>query len=101
MLLSDVGLTGLYIEDCRCLMRLAEIAGALDALPVLRERLESAETAMSGLWNPDTGIYENRDVTTGSFSHRISPTNLYSLFSSRVTPEQKRSVSEKYLLNPD
>ncbi len=101
MLLSDVGLTGLYIEDCRCLMRLAEIAGASDALPVLRERLESAEAAMSGLWNPETGIFENRDVTTGTFSHRISPTNLYSLFSSRVTPEQKRSVSENYLLNPD
>ena len=101
MLLSDVGLTGLYIEDCRCLIRLAQIAGAQDALPVLRERMAAAEAAMATLWNPETGIYENRDAVTGRFSHRISPTNLYSLFSSRVTAEQKRSMAENYLLNPD
>lgn len=101
MLLSDVGLTGLYIEDCRCLIRLAQIAGREDAIPVLRERMEAAEAAMASLWNPETGIYENRDCATGAFSHRISPTNLYSLFSSRVTPAQKRSMSEKYLCDPD
>jgi len=101
MLLSDVGLTGLYIEDCRCLIRLAEIAGEKDAVPVLRARMEEAEAAMATLWNPDTGIYENRDAVTGKFSHRISPTNLYSLFSSRVTAEQKKSMAEKYLLDPE
>ncbi len=100
MLLSDVGLTGLFIQDCRCLIRLAEIAGAQDAVPVLKERLERAEEAMETLWNPDTGIYENRDAVTGAFSHRISPTNLYSLFSSKVTEEKKRSMSEKYLCEP-
>jgi hypothetical protein len=101
MLLSDVGLTGLYIEDCRCLIRLAEIAGETDAIPVLKERLEETERAMATLWNPETGIYENRDAVTGQFSHRISPTNLYSLFSQDVTPEQKKSMSERYLRNPD
>ena len=101
MLLSDVGLLGLFIQDCRCLMRLAEIAGEEKSVPILRERMEAAEEAMSGLWNEETGIYENRDVLTGRFSHRISPTNLYSLFSDLVTPEQKRSMSEKYLLNPE
>ena len=101
MLLSDVGLTGLYIEDCRCLIRLAEIAGEAGRVPVLRERMEAAEAAMATLWNPETGIYENRDAVTGQFSHRISPTNLYSLFSSRVTAEQKRSMAENYLLDPD
>ena len=100
MLLSDVGLTGLFIQDCRCLIRLAEIAGAEDAVPVLKERLERAEEAMETLWNPDTGIYENRDAVTGAFSHRISPTNLYSLSSSKVTEEKKRSMSEKYLCEP-
>ena len=90
MLLSDVGLTGLFIQDCRCLIRLAEIAGAQDAVPVLKERLERTEEAMETLWNPDTGIYENRDAVT----------NLYSLFSSKVTEEKKRSMSEKYLCEP-
>lgn len=101
MLLSDVGLTGLYIMDCRCLIKLAQIAGREDAVPVLRERLESAEAAMETLWNEETGIYENRDAVTGKFSHRISPTNLYSLYSSRVSDEHKKSMSEKYLCNPD
>lgn len=100
MLLSDVGLTGLYIEDCRCLIRLAEIAGQTDAIPVLQERRDAAEQALAALWNPETGIYENRDATTGQFSHRITPTNLYSLFSGRVTDEQKRSISERYLCTP-
>ena len=101
MLLSDVGLTGLYIEDCRCLMKLAQIAGRGDVLPVLRARMERAEAAMDTLWNPETGIYENRDAVTGAFSHRISPTNFYALFSSRATEAQKRSMAEKYLLDPD
>ena len=101
MLLSDVGLSGLYIEDCRCLIRLAGIAGENDKIPVLEERMEKAEAALSTLWNPDTGIYENRDFAAGKFSHRISPTNLYSLFSSKVTEEQKRSMSENYLKNPE
>ena len=101
MLLSDVGLLGLYIQDCRCLKKLAAIAGEHTVIPALQERLDSAETAMSGLWNEETGIFENRDAVTGEFSHRISPTNLYSLFSDRVTNEQKKIMSEKYLLNPD
>ena len=101
MLLSDVGLTGLYIQDCRCLMKLAQIAGDPDAIPVLRERMESAEAAMETLWDPGTGIYENRDAVTGAFRHRISPTNLYSLFSDLVSPERKRSMSEKYLCDPE
>ena len=101
MLLSDVGLSGLYIEDCRCLIRLAGIAGENEKIPVLEERMEKAEAALSTLWNPDTGIYENRDFAAGKFSHRISPTNLYSLFSSKVTEEQKRSMSENYLKNPE
>lgn len=101
MLLSDVGLSGLYIEDCRCLIRLAGIAGENDKIPVLEERMEKAEAALSTLWNPGTGIYENRDFASGKFSHRISPTNLYSLFSSKVTAEQKRSMSENYLKNPE
>lgn len=101
MLLSDVGLTGLFIEDCRCLIRLAGIAGYDDRIPLLRGRMEQAEAALETLWNPESGIFENRDAVTGAFSRRISPTNLYALFSSRVTAAQKRLISERYLLNPN
>ncbi len=100
MLLSDVGLTGLFIHDCRCLIKLAGIAGEPETVPVLEARLSAAEAALEMLWNPETGIYENRDAVTGAFSHRISPTNLYCLFSARVTEERARSVAECYLLDP-
>ncbi len=101
MLLSDVGLLGLFIEDCRCLKKLAAIAGEENQIPVLEARMEKAEKAMETLWNPETGIFENRDFVTGKFSHRISPTNFYALFSGKVTEEQKASMSEKYLLVPE
>ncbi|MCR5262900.1 MAG: hypothetical protein K6D94_03425 [Clostridiales bacterium] len=101
MLLSDVGLTGLYIMDCRCLIKLAGIAGENDSIPILKERLDLAESAMETLWNGETGIYENRDAVTGRSSHRISPTNLYSLFSHRVSEDRKRSMSQRYLCDPE
>ncbi|MCR5041978.1 MAG: hypothetical protein K6C36_07785 [Clostridia bacterium] len=100
MLLADVGLTGLFINDCRCLIELARIAGATDKIPVLRERLEMTEDALELLWDPEAGIYANRDAVTGKSSRRISPTNLYSLFSGRVSKERRRSVCEKYLCDP-
>ncbi len=101
MLLSDVGLTGLFIKDCRALIAMADCAGHPEAVPVLAERLRRAEEALETLWNPDDGIYENRDLTTGKLSPRVSPTNLYALFSSRVTPERKRSMAENWLFHPD
>ncbi len=100
MLLSDVGLTGLYIQDCRCLIKLAGIAGDPDAVPVLEARLASAEAALETLWDPAAGIYENKDAVTGEFSRRISPTNFYSLFSSRVAEERRRAIVDRYLLDP-
>lgn len=101
MLLSDVGLTGLYIKDCLSLIELAKTAGHPEAIPVLEERLEETEAALQTLWNPETGIFENRDATTGKLSHRISPTNLYSMYARNVTEEQKKSMVERYLYDPE
>ena len=101
MLLSDVGLTGLFIKDCRSLIALAEIAGHPEAIPVLKQRLDETEAAMQLLWNPETGIFENRDAVTGAFSHRISPTNFYSMYAHSVTEEQKKSMIERYLYDPE
>jgi len=60
-----------------------------------------AENALSTLWNEEAGIYENRDLVSGELSARHAPTNFYSLFSRKVTAEQKRLMMEKHLLNPD
>lgn len=100
MLLSDVGLTGLFINDCRCIEKLAGIAGRTETIPVLQARLSEAEAALETLWDDRKGIYLNRDAVSGNFSDRISPTNLYSLFSGRVTEERRRSMAERYLLDP-
>lgn len=101
MPIEDVGLTALFAEDCRCLAKLAEIAENEEAKEILEKRVENAEAALESLWNEETGIYENRDALTGTFMHRISPTNLYSLFSQKVSGERKKRISEKYILNPD
>ena len=101
MMVEDVGLTALFAEDCRCLWKLAGIIGNGEAKHVLEKRMRLAEDALETLWNEETGIYENRDALTGRFMHRISPTNLYALFSHTVSEERKRRISEQYLLNPE
>ena len=45
------------------------------------------------------GIFENLDLYTKKFCNRLSPFNFFSLFSPAVTEEQKKSITEKYLLN--
>ena len=101
MMVEDVGLTALFAEDCRCLAKLAAIVGDADAIAVLEKRMRLAEDALETLWNEETGIYENRDAISGRFLHRISPTNLYALFSHSVDDERKKLISERYILNPD
>ena len=100
MLLSDVGLTGLYIQDCRCLIELASVVGNDEWATVLTDRLNETENALESLWNPEDGIYENRYAVTGQFSDSISPTNLYCLYSKRVSEERQIEMSGRYIMNP-
>ena len=99
--LADVGLTGLFIHDCRCLEEMAQELGRADAIEGLRRRRALAEEALATLWCPEEGMFLNRDLTTGAFSRRVSPTNFYALFSSRVTDEQKRQMTERWFYAPE
>lgn len=94
--LEDVGLTGLYILDCRSLTELAKVIGRTDAIPGLRERMSRAEEGLETLWDEAYGFYLNRRTDTGGFSYRISPTNFYALFSPAVSPERQRRIAEHY-----
>ncbi|MCR5250064.1 MAG: hypothetical protein K6E50_05605 [Lachnospiraceae bacterium] len=94
--LEDVGLTGLYIMDCRSLIELAGIIGRDDAAEELKERLAKACAGLDGLWDEENGFYYNRRTDTGEFSQRISPTNFYALFSPEVPPERQRRIAEHY-----
>lgn len=97
---ADVGLMGLYIKDCKCLIELAEIAGAKQDIPELEYRLKRTEDALMTLWNEEDGIFENRDLTTNILSNRISLMNFYNLYSERVTEGQKKSMLERYFYDP-
>ncbi|MBR3905631.1 MAG: hypothetical protein IKJ51_08015 [Clostridia bacterium] len=99
--LEDVGLTGLYILDCRSLLELARIIDRRDVTEELEERLAKAEEGLERLWDEENGFYYNRRTDTGEFSRRISPTNFYALFSSRVGKERQRRMADEHYFNPE
>ena len=98
--LEDAGLTGLYILDCRSLIELARVIGREADIPELQQRMDAARVGLEGLWDEDFGFYCNRRTDTGAFSHRISPTNFYALFSPDVTPERQLRIAAHYF-NPE
>ena len=98
--LEDVGLTGLYILDCRSLMELAKLIGRDEDIAQLQQRMDAARAGLENLWDEDFGFYCNRRTDTGAFSHRISPTNFYALFSPDVTAERQQRIAAHYF-NPD
>lgn len=100
MKLADVGLTGLYLADCEYLAELARVVGREDVIPELESRAALCKDGMQQLWDEEFGMFCNRRTDTGEFSHRISPTNFYALFSDQVTPEQNRRMME-HLYNPE
>ncbi len=94
--LEDVGLTGLYILDCRSLIELARVIGREKDIAGLQDRLLRARRGLEHLWDEESGFYYNRRTDTGAFSRRISPTNFYALFSPDVTPQRQRRIAEHY-----
>jgi hypothetical protein len=99
MRLADVGLTGMYIMDCETLADLAEIIGRPEAAE-LRARAALSKNGLEEMWDDDFGMYCNKRTDTGEFSHRLSPTNFYALFSDSVSNEQAQVMLEKHFYNP-
>ena len=98
--LEDVGLTGLYILDCRSLMELARVIGREEDIPELQRRTDAARAGLETLWDEENGFYYNRRTDTGAFSRRISPTNFYALFSPDVSPDRQRRMADEHYFNP-
>ena len=94
--LEDVGLTGLYILDCRSLIELAAEIGREKDIPELEQRMNAACAGLEGLWDEEFGFYCNRRTDTGEYSHRISPTNFYALFSPDVSVKRQKSIALHY-----
>ena len=94
--LEDVGLTGLYILDCRSLLELAAEIGRTEDIPGLERRMRSACAGLEGLWDEEFGFYCNRRTDTGEYSRRISPTNFYALFSPDVSARRQKRIALHY-----
>ncbi len=97
---ADVGLMSMYIADCDAM---AEIAGALnkpDDAKELKDRGARYRARLATLWDAQAGIFLNKDLHTGQFNTRLSPTNFYPMLAHAASPEQARIMIEKHLLNP-
>jgi putative isomerase len=96
---ADVGLMSMYIADCDAL---AQMAGALNKSDVekeLKDRAARYRTKLETLWSPEVGIFLNKDLHTGEFNTRLSPTNFYPMLARAATPQQAQTMIEKHLLN--
>ncbi len=97
---ADVGLMSMYIADCDALAAIADVLQRTAEAEELRGRSARCTKALQSLWSPDVGIFLNKDLHTGKFSRRLSPTNFYPMLSRSATAEQARTMIEKHLLNP-
>lgn len=98
---ADVGLMGMYIADCDALATIAETLGKTAEANELHKRSDAYRRSLATLWDPASGIFLNKNLTTGAFSHRISPTNFYPMLAKAATPEQAQRMVKEHLLNPD
>lgn len=99
-LLDDVGLSGLYIQDCLALAEIASLLGRNEEAKEVSDRAEEMENLLESLWDEKTGLYLNRRTDTGAFEYRLSPFHFHALFSRKVSTEHVRRMVEEHMLNP-
>ena len=97
---ADVGLMSMYIADCDALATVADTLGETAAAKEIRERGARYRAQLATLWDSDAGIFLNKDLHTGRFSTRLSPTNFYPLLAKAATPQQAEAMIRNHLLNP-
>jgi hypothetical protein len=100
MHLADVGLLGMYVADCDALGEIADVLGKAAERQELRARADRYRAALRTLWDEKSGIFLNKDLDTGKFSPRLSPTNFYPLLAKAATAEQADRMVKERLLNP-
>ena len=101
MKLADVGLMGLYIMDCCCMIEISRILGREDMIPELEGRKQKVEAALMTLWDEEFGMFLNKNLSDGTLSRRISPTNFYALQADCVTQIQKSRMMAEHFYNPE
>jgi putative isomerase len=96
---ADVGLMSLYIADCDALNQIAKNLNKPAEAQELQKRGARYREKLATLWDEQIGICLNKDLLTGEFSTRLSPTNFYPLLAHTATAEQAKVMIEKHLLN--
>jgi neutral trehalase len=101
MMLADVGLISLYIADCRSLSEIAAVLGKTDVEKELDERAAKYSEKLKTLWNDEFGLYLNKDLVTGKFSYRLSPTLFYPLLTKVPDQKQAERMMKEHFFNPE
>jgi hypothetical protein len=96
---ADVGLMSLYVADCDALAAIADALDETAAATELRGRSARYREKLLTLWSPADGIFLNKDLHTGAYSHRLSPTNFYPLLARAATPSQAQEMIDRHLKN--
>jgi putative isomerase len=97
---ADVGLMSMYIADCDALAEIAEALDKHSEASELKERSAGYRSKLATLWSEREGIFLNKDLRTGLFSPRLSPTNFYPMLAHAATADQAREMIDKHLLDP-
>jgi hypothetical protein len=101
MLLADVGLMSLYIADCRSLSEIAAVLGKTADAKELTERGEKYAKKLQTLWDDQFGLYLNKDLVTGKFSYRLSPTLFFPLLAKVPNQDQASRMMKEHFYNPN
>lgn len=100
MMLADVGLMSLYIADCLALADLAGRIGRAAEIDELNRRAGRYAEKLRTMWCDATGLFLNRNLATGEYCRRLSPTHFYPLIARVPTPEQARRMIDEHFFNP-
>ena len=98
---ADVGLMSMFIADCDALAQIADLLGKPQDAAMLRQRSAGYRAKLATLWSEPAGIFLNKDLRTGQFNTRLSPTNFYPMLAHAATPQQAQTMIQRHLLNPD
>ena len=98
--LQDVGLTSLYIADCRALAEMAGILKRKKEQKELESRAKQYALKMDELWSPEFGAYLNYRTDVDSLSTRVSPTLFYPLMA-KVGNDEKNEIIMEHFYNPE
>ncbi len=98
---ADVGLMSLYILDCQSLSEIAGVLGKNEVQAKLVERARTYSEKLETLWNDEFGLYLNKDLVTGEFSYRLSPTLFYPLLAKVPDQNQATRMIKEHFFNPE